>query len=326
MHFSRLFVVLLLALLPACSRDSGATVPVATNGEPKLSVVCTTGMIADTVRGLAGDNVVVTALMGPGTDPHLYQPTRSDLAAILEADVVFYNGLNLEGRMTDAFERARDSGKRVVAVAESIDESRLLASADYVDAHDPHVWMDPVLWLHVVDAVHDTLVEACPEEADSFGLRREAYRLWVADVHAYSQRVLESVPRESRVLVTAHDAFHYFGERYGFEVVGIQGISTESEAGVRDIERLVNLLVERDIPAVFVETTVSDRNINALIEGAAARGHAVGIGGSLFSDAMGPEGEFTGTYPGMLDHNATTITRALGGTAPEGGYAGGSGP
>lgn len=328
MHPFRVLVLALLLVLPACGRGEGATESVADSSDPGLTIVCTTGMIADTVRAIVGDEARVTALMGPGTDPHLYAPTRSDLSAILGADIVFYNGLNLEGRMIDAFDRARESGKTVVAVAESIDETKLLASTDYVDAYDPHVWMDPILWLDVVDTVHATLVEARPDIAESLGQRRNLYRQWIADVHAYSQRVLETVPLGSRVLVTAHDAFHYFGTRYDFEVVGIQGISTESEAGIRDIERLVAMLVDRNIPAVFVETTVSDRNINALIEGAAARGHDVSIGGSLFSDAMGPEGAHTGRYPGMLDHNVTTIVRALGGEAPERGKSGqlGEGP
>ncbi|MFG0306182.1 MAG: metal ABC transporter solute-binding protein, Zn/Mn family [Phycisphaerales bacterium JB040] len=320
MHLFRILTLLLLVVLPGCTPADGEAGSVG--DETRLTVVCTTGMIADVVRGVGGDGVMVDALMGPGTDPHLYQPTRSDLAAILDADVVFYNGLNLEGRMSDALERARGSGRRVVAVAESIDESGLLASADYVDAHDPHVWMDPTLWLEVIDAVHATLVEADPDRVELFDRQRAGYRARVEGVHAYAQEVLATVPEGSRVLVSAHDAFHYFGERYGFEVVGIQGISTESEAGVRDIERLVGLLVERNIPAVFVETTVSDRNINALIEGARARGHSVAIGGSLFSDAMGPEGAYTGRYAGMLDHNVTTIARALGGRAPSGGMSG----
>lgn len=306
---------------PAGEREAKA-VQLPGDEPGRLKIVCTTGMIADTVRGLTGENADVTGLMGPGTDPHLYTPTRSDLAAIMEADVVFYNGLHLEGRMIEALGRASESGKRVVAVAEGLGEDQLLAPAEFEGLPDPHVWMDPSIWLTVIDTIHAELVEADPGRASLFDLRKQAYRPWVERVDAYAAEALATVPEDRRALVTAHDAFNYFGRRYGFQVIGIQGISTESEAGVRDIERLVTLLVDRKIPAVFVETTVSERNIRALIDGARARGHEVVIGGSLYSDAMGPPGTHEGRYPGMIDHNVTTIVRALGGRAPERGMDG----
>jgi manganese/zinc/iron transport system substrate-binding protein len=279
-------------------------------------------MVADMARGVAGDHARVTALMGEGIDPHLYKPTRSDIEQLLGADIVFYNGLLLEGKMTDALVRAASSGRAVVAVTERIDETTLLEPEEFAGHYDPHVWMDPRAWSSAVDVVRDVLIEENPANTDAFTANADAYRTHIADLDAYSERVLGTVPVDRRVLVTAHDAFNYFGRRYGFEVVGIQGLSTESEAGVRDIERLVDLLVSRQIPAVFVESTVSERNIRALIDGAGARGHAVTIGGSLFSDAMGAPGTYEGTYIGMIDHNVTTIARALGGDAPARGMNG----
>ena len=234
----------------------------------------------------------------------------------MRADVVFYNGLLLEGKMTDALVRAATAGKKVHAVTEEIDEGYLLEPEDFAGHFDPHVWMDPAAWMETVDVVRDKLTEYDPAGAAVYRANAEAYMGEIAALDAYAEKALASVPESQRVLVTAHDAFNYFGRRYGYEVVGIQGLSTESEAGVRDIERLVDLLVDRGVQAVFVESTVSERNIRALVAGAAARGHEVTVGGSLFSDAMGEPGTYEGTYIGMIDHNVTTIVRALGGEAP----------
>ncbi len=280
------------------------------------TVVATTGMIGDTARRIGGGEV--TSLLGPGLDPHSYRPTRSDIAKLSQADLVLWHGLRLEAQMEDFLtDLARKT--RVVAVAETLPKSSLLADPDHPDRFDPHVWMDPRLWAVVAETVTVALTEAgfvsAASEGDAFAQELEA-------LHAYSAEILASVPAERRVLVTAHDAFGYFGAAYGFEVLGIQGISTESEAGLARIGELVDLLVDRKIGAVFVESSVSDRSIRALIEGAGARGHPVAIGGELFSDAMGPDGSYEGTYLGMIDHNVTTIARALGGDAPAGGMSG----
>lgn len=287
-----------------------------------LTLVATTGMVEDVVRAVAGDRAQVLGMMGPGVDPHLYQPTRSDVGQMIRADAIFLNGLLLEGQLTDSIDRAREQGKPVFALAEALDGSSLLSSEEADEEFDPHVWMDPQVWARVVDIVRDALIEIDPEGAASYRSNAAAYRAEVEALDAYASRVLSSVPRGQRVLVSAHDAFGYFGRRFDFEVVGIQGLSTQSEAGVRDIERLVSLLVERQIGAVFVESTVSDRNVRSLIDGAAARGHTVVIGGELFSDAMGDAGTYEGTYIGMIDHNVTRIARALGGDAPETGFQG----
>jgi manganese/zinc/iron transport system substrate-binding protein len=282
-------------------------------------IVATTGMIADAARAIAGG--AVQGLMGPGVDPHGYRQTRSDIAALVGADLVLWHGLRLEAQLAGLMETLQGRGE-VVAVAEAVDPARLLRDADYPDQPDPHIWMDPDLWQEAVGVIEAAILRVDPGRAEAIAANASAYRVQIAAVQEYAVKVLASVPPEARVLVTAHDAFGYFGRAYGFEVEGLQGISTESEAGLARIRDLVDLLVTRGIRAVFVESSVPDRAMRALIEGAAAAGHEVTIGGELFSDAMGPEGSHEGTYPGMIDHNVTTIARALGGAAPERGAFG----
>lgn len=312
-----LFVLLLVAYLWA---TVGLTQHTAKADSP-LSVVTTTGMIADAVREVGGPLVTVKALMGPGVDPHAYRQTRTDILALAKADLVLWHGLYLEAQMED-FLRALAKRQHVVAVAEELPRNLLIGHDDYDGKFDPHVWMNPNLWSRVVLTVRDALIDARPESAGIFRANAEAHMAELAELANYTTRILSSVPAESRVLLTAHDAFNYFGSAHGFEVLGIQGISTEGEAGLQRMAELVDLLVDRNIAAVFVESSVSDRNIRALIEGAAAKGHTVTIGGELFSDAMGPAGSYEGTYLGMIDHNTTTIARALGGEAPEKGMSG----
>lgn len=281
----------------------------------RLNVVATTGMIADAARQVGGDLVDVKGLMGPGVDPHAYRQTRTDIVAMTRADLVLWHGLYLEAQMEDFFTDL--SAKRnVVEVAAGLDTSLLRGHDDYDDKFDPHVWMNPDIWALIVEQVQGALTATQPESADVFAANAQEHLAEIERLSGYAKSALASVPEQSRVLLSAHDAFGYFGEAYGFEVLGIQGISTESEAGLNRISELVDLLVTRDIRAVFVETSVSDRSMRAVIEGAAAKGHKVSIGGELFSDAMGEDGTYEGTYIGMIDHNATVITNALGGDAP----------
>lgn len=279
-------------------------------------------MITDITRRVAGEYAQVRGLISSGTDPHLYQPTRDDIQRLTRSDVVFYNGLHLEGKMISAFERIGSGETLVVAVTEDLDPQFLIAPEAFAGTHDPHVWMDPIAWSSSVEVVARALSGYDPQHAQDYARNARVLIDEISDLHARAVSAIGTIPESKRVLVSAHDAFSYFGQRYGFEVVGIQGISTESEAGVRDIEQIVDLLVDRQIGAVFVETTVSQRNINALIAGARSKGHEVKIGGSLFSDAMGAEGLYEGTYVGMIDHNITRIVRALGGEAPERGFYG----
>lgn len=286
------------------------------------NIVATTGMVADLVRAVAGDRAEVEALMGEGVDPHLFKPTRSDTVKLLRADAVFISGLHLEGKMTAAFDRLRESGKPVVALGDAVPKERLLSPPEFEGAHDPHIWMDVGIWASTLPAIRDGLARLDPAGAETYARNADAYGAELARLDAYARRVLSAIPDKARVLVTAHDAFNYLGRAYGIEVRGIQGISTESEAGLRIIEELAALLADRGVPAVFPETSVSDRNVRALVEGAGARGHRVTLGGALFSDAMGAPGSYEGTYIGMIDHNVTTIARALGGEAPADGFQG----
>jgi len=304
----------LLASLPAL-----LALPAVSWASDAPKIVATTGMIADAARRISGGDV--TALMGPGVDPHSYRQTRSDIAALVRADLVLWHGLRLEAQLVEFM---TDLSRRVtvVPVAEAIEKDKLLAWAGYPDHHDPHVWMDPILWLQAVTAVEAALVALSPDRAEAFATNANLYRDEITALDAYARDVLGKVPPEARVLVTAHDAFSYFGRAYGFEVEGIQGISTESEAGLARIGELVDMLVTRKIKAVFVESSVPDRAMRALVEGAAAQGHTVVIGGELFSDAMGFDGTYEGTYPGMIDHNITLIARALGSDAPARGLVG----
>ncbi|WP_163560030.1 zinc ABC transporter substrate-binding protein [Halomonas sp. NO4] len=287
----------------------------------RLQVVATTGMIADVLRQVGGEAVAVQGLMGPGVDPHLYRQTRHDVRAMTQADAVFWNGLNLEAQLEDFLARLGER-RPVYAVGEGVPEASRLADEEYESQYDPHVWMDPQRWRHVVVAIRDALSELDPAHEAAFAERTAAYLEELDAVDRYAQEVLASIPDGSRVLVTAHDAFGYFGDAYDLEVRGIQGFSTESEAGLARIEAMVEMLVSRGIGAIFIETSVSDRNVRALIEGAEALGHEVRIGGELFSDAMGPAGSYEGTWLGMLDHNASVIARALGGEVPQGGRLG----
>ena len=293
----------------------------ALSASQPISVVATTGMIADAARAVGGALASVEQLMGPGIDPHAYRQTRSDIVKMARADLVLWNGLYLEAQMEDVLGDLA-SRTNVVAVAEALPEAERIAHDDYDNRFDPHLWMDPRLWSVVVGAVRDALQSVDPDNTATYAANAAAYLDEISDLAGYADTVLQSVPSEARVLLTAHDAFNYFGQAYDFDVVGIQGISTESEAGLLRVRELVDMLVERDVRAVFVESSVSDRGVRALIEGARARGHDVTIGGELYSDAMGTPGSYEGTYLGMIDHNATTIARALGGTAPERGRLG----
>ena len=272
-------------------------------------------MIADVVRQVGGERVNVEALMGPGVDPHLYRQTRTDIVRMTRADVVVWHGLYLEAQLEEFF-AGLTKRKKVVALAERLAKARLLEHEEYKGRFDPHVWMDPKLWRDVVIAAREALSDLDPAGKSALEANAARHLAEIGRLTAYSERVLASVPPAARVLVTAHDAFNYFGRAYGFEVLGIQGISTESEAGLKQIEALVTTLVERKVKAVFVESSVADRNVKALIEGAAARGWTVEIGGELYSDAMGESGTYEGTYIGMIDHNVSTIARALGGMVP----------
>lgn len=275
-----------------------------------LKVTATIGMIADVAKEIGGPHVKVTGLMGPGVDPHLYKAASSDLRKLRGADVIMYNGLHLEGRMADVLVKL---ARRVptVQVTESIPESMLREPPEFAGQYDPHVWFDVSMWRYAAEMIRDTFVEMDSAHAKDYRANAEAYLAKMDELHKYAEKQIATIPESSRVLVTAHDAFGYMGHAYGIEVMGIQGISTASEYGLQDLSRLVDLLVKRKVKAVFVESSVSPKSIEALVRGAKSKGHNVVVGGELFSDAMGKSGTAEGTYLGMVRHNVDTIVKAL---------------
>lgn len=315
-------IVIGLVFCLGCSNSSqpaGELKAIPQNGQ--IKIVATVGMVADIVREVGGDRVKVSQICGPGVDPHLYKATRDDVAALSSADLVFYSGLMLEGKMSDTLIKMARS-RPVVAVTESIDESLLLEPEDFEGHYDPHVWMNVSAWSKCVDAVSGALSEYDSAHAAQFAANAESYKERLTALHEYGVKAIGSIPEGSRVLVTSHDAFNYLGRAYGLDVQGVQGISTESEAGLQRVTQLVDMLAKKNVKAVFIESSVPRKSIDSLIEGANAKGHQVSVGGELFSDAMGADGTYEGTYVGMLDHNITTIARALGGEAPEKGLNG----
>lgn len=301
-----LAVLTLSLLLSACATETGNSY---SNG--KLNVVTTTGMIADIVKNVGGEHVEVTSLMGPGVDPHLYKASEGDIRRLQEANLIFYNGLHLEAQLGEVLEKMNDFNITTVAVADEIDPAILLSHPQYEDAYDPHIWFDVTLWMQAVRRVQETLSETDPAHQSAYEANASAYLAQLEELHQYVLSQAETVPAEKRVIITAHDAFSYFGRAYGFEVRGLQGISTESQAGTADVQALAEFIVEQQIPAIFVESSVPQRNVEAVQAAVQSQGFDVQIGGSLFSDAMGSEGTPEGTYIGMVRHNIDTIVTAL---------------
>ena len=297
----------LVAVLAAgCGGESGE----AGAAEDRIQATTTTTMITDLVRQVGGDRVEVTGLMGPGVDPHLYRASQGDVSALRDADVVFYNGLFLEGQMEDILEKTSEQ-KPAVQVTGDIPEEDLLESPQYEGQFDPHVWFDATLWKTTVDPVVEQLSELDPDGASEFEQRGEEYKQQVDELHSFVEEEISSIPEEQRVLVTAHDAFNYFGRQYGMEVRGLQGISTEAEAGSRDVQELAEFLADNEIKAIFVESSVPPETVEAVQDAAQDKGWELEIPGELYSDAGGDEGTEAETYTGMFHENVETITGAL---------------
>jgi manganese/zinc/iron transport system substrate-binding protein len=308
-HFL-LFVLLTMGITACSGNETPAQATGSDADDGPLRVVTTIGQLGDIAQIVGGEYAQVVSLMGPGIDPHLYVASEGDVDLLQQADIIFYNGLFLEAQMAEVFEQL-STRKTVTAVAEAINPEDLLDWAAYEDQFDPHVWFDVTLWMQAVEAVRDTYVEYDPEHADTYNANAEAYLAELQELHEYVLAQAERVPEDQRVLITAHDAFHYFGRAYGFEVRGLQGISTATEAGTADVQALADFIVERQIPAIFVETSVPARNIEALQAAVESRGFDVEIGGHLFSDAMGDEESGGNTYILMVRHNIDTIVGAL---------------
>lgn len=280
--------------------------------ESMLQVVTTTTQITDLLNILAGDVLKVEGLMGAGIDPHSYQATEADVRKLQNADLIFYNGLHLEGKMDDLFSEMSTRGIATYAITDAIDESKFMEGEDeYEGSHDPHIWFDVKLWIEVTNYVRDILVDQDPTNKDIYINNAANLVKELEKIYEYVINKALTIPEAQRVLITAHDAFQYFGEAYGFEVLGIEGISTESEAGIADIRELADFIAKNKIKAIFVESSVTTRNVMALQEAVKSRGFNVDIGGEIYSDAMGDPGTYEGTYIGMMKYNIETIANAL---------------
>lgn len=283
--------------------------------EGPARVVTTTGMIADVAQTVLGDCAEVTPIMGPGVDPHLYQASAGDVALFQEADLILYSGYSLEGQLGNVLERFGQRKPTIAVAPAAIDTGQLITVQD-IYGIDPHLWMDVSLWRQIVPTIGDAVADLRPACAAAIDRRAGAYAGQLEALDAWVQEAVASIPEAQRILVTAHDAFAYYGRAYDIEVAGIQGISTESEAGVADIRRMAQTVAERGVPAVFIESTINPRTIEAVIAAANERGQPVELGGELYSDAMGEPGTAEGTYIGMIVSNTETIVRALGGSVP----------
>lgn len=279
-------------------------------GNRKLKVIATTGMVADVAQNLLGDLVDIEVLMGPGVDPHLYKASQGDMDLLSKADIILYSGHHLEGKMTDVLEKMGRT-KPVLGVGEYVWENRLQHAGDGTQTIDPHLWMDPSVWLFGIQGIADTLQGLFPADTAFIGQHFRAYRDTLDVVREEVYQEIKSIPVDRRVLITSHDAFRYFGLTNNIEVRGLQGISTVSEYGLQDVSNMVNFIVDRKIKAVFIESSVSQKSLQAVVEGCASKGHPIVIGGTLYSDSMGKAGTPEGTYKGMLRHNARTIANAL---------------
>jgi manganese/zinc/iron transport system substrate-binding protein len=284
-----------------------------------LSVVTTVGMIADVTQNVGGNCVEVTAFMGPGIDPHLYKASANDVRTLQRADIIFYSGYNLEGQLGEVLGKLSRQITTVAVAEQAITESETLRKAGG-NATDPHLWMDVSLWLRTADVIAQTLTEASPD-CQNATANAEAYKTQLVALHEWIKDSIATIPETQRILVTAHDAFFYYSRAYGIDVASVQGVSTQSEASIEDIRSTVDIVLERQVPAIFIESSINPRTIEAVLQAVEDQGFTTKIGGSLYSDAMGETGTAEGTYIGMLYHNTKMITEALGGTVaplPEG--------
>lgn len=297
-------------LLIAVGLATGCAVEGDAAGDGLLRVVATTGMIADAATRIGGGRVSVQGLMGPGIDPHLYKASAGDVRRLAAADLILYNGLHLEAAMSDVLQEM-SGRRRTVAVSDGVDRSRLTAPPEFQGNYDPHIWFDVRMWMQAVHRIEAALTEADPDGAEHYARATASYLGELEELDAWVRERVAELPRDRRVLVTAHDAFGYFGRAYGFDVLGLQGISTTAEAGTADVQRLAEEIARRRTPAIFIETSIPPRTIEAVQAAVRSRGHRVAIGGSLFSDALGDSGTPEGSYLGMVRHNVNTIVDAL---------------
>ncbi|MCF7559707.1 zinc ABC transporter substrate-binding protein [Sabulilitoribacter multivorans] len=296
------FIILLLSIICISCKEEKKT-----NG--KLNVVTTTTMITDLVQNIGGEHINLQGLMGSGVDPHLYKASEGDVTKLSNADIIFYNGLHLEGKLVEVFEKMKN--KKTIAISDAIDESTLIGSDYFASNYDPHIWFDVDYWIQATQFVVNKLSEAIPDQKIAFETNGANYIKKLQTLKVKIKNIIETLPQEKRILVTAHDAFNYFGKAFGFEVVGLQGLSTATEAGVQDVQKLAAFIIEKKLKAIFVESSVPKRTIEALQAAVKSKNHDVVIGGTLYSDALGNAGTIEGTYIGMFEYNVNTIVNAL---------------
>jgi manganese/zinc/iron transport system substrate-binding protein len=275
-----------------------------------FSIVCTTSIIEDTVRQLIGDDAQVISLMGPDIDPHLYRAREHDIQTLSSANLIIYNGLHLEGKLAEVL-ASMNRYVPTIGLANQLDPARFIASPEYQTMYDPHIWFDVRIWIEIVKVLCDALMKHDPEHAPAYAARARVYIKELQDLDCAIKKKVATLKPSQRILVTAHDAFHYFGRAYGFQVVALQGISTESEAGIKDVQALVDFIVTHKVRALFVEASIPERNIQAVQQAVRARGFHVSIGDQLYSDALGPVGSGADTYIGMVKHNVNAIVCGL---------------
>ena len=298
-------IILLLVLATVSCKDKEK------KQNDKLQIVTTTTMITDLLKNIGGDKIDVQGLMGTGVDPHLYKASEGDVSKLFNADVVIYNGLHLEGKLEDVFEKMRHQNKKVIAVSDVIDKNTLISSELFASSYDPHIWFDISNWEKVTLYVVTKLSDLDPKNATTYQTNGKAYLDRLAILKTAISLAINQLPEEKRILVTAHDAFNYFGKAYNFQVVGLQGLSTATEAGVQDVQKMGDFIIDNKVKAIFVESSVPKRTIEALQEAVKSKGFETVIGGTLFSDALGSDGTEEGTYVGMYKHNVKTIVGAL---------------
>ena len=277
----------------------------------KLQVVTTTTMITDLVKNIGGDKIDIQGLMGAGVDPHLYKASEGDVSKLFNADVIVYNGLHLEGKLEDVFDKMRQQNKKTIAASNAIDTATLIGSEYFASNYDPHIWFSITNWEIITQYIVDKLCELDAENTATYKTNGANYLKILASLKTTITEQVNSLPVEKRILVTAHDAFNYFGKEFQFNVVGLQGLSTATEAGVKDVQRLASFIEEKNVKAIFVESSVPKRTVEALQEAVRAKGKEVVIGGTLYSDALGSKGTTEATYVGMYKHNVKIIVSSL---------------
>ena len=281
-----------------------------TEDNGKIKVVTTTNILADLVSEIGGDNISLQILMGAGVDPHLYKASEGDVSKLYNADIIFYSGLHLEGKLVDIFEKMKGK-KHTVSVGDRLPKDQLIASANFGGNYDPHVWFNIQFFKQFAQIVADELSKVDSANAETYAANNKEYQKKLDALEEEVQSIISSLPKEKRIVVTAHDAFNYFGNAYDFQVVGLQGISTATEAGVKDVQELSEFIIENKVKAIFIESSVPKRTIEALQAAVLSKKHNVEIGGSLYSDALGNPGTEEGTYIGMFKYNVNTIVNAL---------------